>query len=514
MSLNSSLSIATSGLANISAQFVTLSQNIANVSTPGYADETNGQEALTAGGIGSGVRTGVAVAAANTVLSAALNTQVSTTSNLTTTQTALQALDATLGTPGQGDDLSSLLGNLQTSFATLQSDPSSQPQQSAVVNAASTLAQSINNISDTITQQRQAAQDDLTTAVNALNGTLSQIGQLNQAIVAGNQAGTSVADLVNQRSGALQTLAGLVSYQSFDQPDGSVQLIANGGLILPTQAGTTPFTAPTGATPPQSFYPGGGLSGITLNGADVTSGLTGGEIGADITLRDTTLPTAQAQVDELAFNLATRFAGQGLTLFTDNTGNLPTATGASAASNNSSQSGYVGFAADIQVNPIISATPSLARDGTNSVVDSSTGGGDFTPNPPGGPAGFTGLITNVLDFAFGDQVQPGVSQPAPKTINLGPGGNLSAPFGGDPSLSDFTASIVSGLAEQSANVTANLTTSSSLETSLSSQLTSQTGVNVDSELSKMLTLQNAYGANARVLNAVQTMFTQILDAVQ
>jgi flagellar hook-associated protein 1 len=514
MSLNSALSVATSGLANINAQFVTMSQNVANVSTPGYAEETNTQQSLTAGGVGMGVTTGVAVAASNAVLSTALNNQVSTSSNLTTTQTALQALDAALGTPGQGDDLPSLLGNLQTSFATLQSDPSNQSQQSVVVNAASTLAQSINNVSDTITEQRQAAQDDLTTAVNALNDTLSQIGQLNHEIVAGNQAGTSVADLQNQRNDALQTLSGLVSYQSFDQPDGSVELITAGGVILPTQAGTTPFTAPTGATPPQAYYPGGGLTGITMNGTDVTSGLTGGEIGADITLRDATLPTAQAQMDELAYNLANRFASQGLTLFTDNAGNLPTATGPTGTNTGGSQSGYVGFASGIQVNPTVSAAPSLVRDGTNSVVDSATGGGDFTPNPTGGPAGFTGLITNVLDYTFGDQAQPGVSQPAPNTANLGPGGNLSAPYGGDPSLSDYASSIVSGLSAQSANVTANLTTANGMQTSLSAQLNSQTGVNVDSEMSKMLTLQNAYGANARVLNAVQTMFTQILDAVQ
>jgi flagellar hook-associated protein 1 FlgK len=509
MSLNSALSVATSGLANINAQFVTMSQNVANVSTPGYAQETNSQQAITAGGVGMGVRTGVAVAAANAVLSAALNDQVSTTSNLTTTQTALQAVDAALGTPGQGDDLGSMLGNLQTSFATLASDPSNQSQQSAVVNAASSLAQSINTIGNTITEQRQAAQDDLATAVNSLNDTLSRIGQLNHEIVAGNQAGTSVADLTNQRNGALQTLAGLVSYQTFDQPDGSVELITDGGLILPTQEGTTPFTAPSGQTPPQAYYPDGGLQGIAMNGQDVTAGLTGGQIGADIALRDTTLPTAQAQMDEFAYNLANRFAGQGLTLFTDETGNLPTATGTGSA-----QSGYVGFASAIQVNPAVSATPSLVRDGTNAVTDSATGGSDFTPNPAGGPAGFTGLVMRVLDYTFSDQVQAGVAQPAPNTTNLGPGGNLSAAYSGDPSLTDYASSIVSGLSEQSANVTTNLTTANGMQSSLSSQLTSQTGVNMDSELSKMLTLQNAYGANARVMSAVQTMFTQILDAVQ
>ena len=50
------------------------------------------------------------------------------------------------------------------------------------------------------------------------------------------------------------------------------------------------------------------LTCVTLNGTDVTSALTGGQIGADIALRDTTLPTAQAQLDEFSYSLANRFA--------------------------------------------------------------------------------------------------------------------------------------------------------------------------------------------------------------
>ena len=47
-------------------------------------------------------------------------------SNGQTTQTALQAIDSVLGTPGAGTDLGSLLGNLQNSFSTLLTDPGSQ----------------------------------------------------------------------------------------------------------------------------------------------------------------------------------------------------------------------------------------------------------------------------------------------------------------------------------------------------------------------------------------------------
>jgi flagellar hook-associated protein 1 FlgK len=47
---------------------------------------------------------------------------------------------------------------------------------------------------------------------------------------------------------------------------------------------------------PNAFYPGGGIQGIMLDGADVTGVLRGGQIGANIALRDTTLPTDQAEL--------------------------------------------------------------------------------------------------------------------------------------------------------------------------------------------------------------------------
>jgi len=38
-------------------------------------------------------------------------------------------------------------------------------------------------------------------------------------------------------------------------------------------------------------------------------------------------------------------------------------------------------------------------------------------------------------------------------------------------------------------------------------------VNIDAEMSQMIVLQNAYGANARVISTIQTMWTQLLQAV-
>ncbi|HBK06415.1 MAG TPA: flagellar hook-associated protein FlgK [Acetobacteraceae bacterium] len=502
MSLDSALSIAAGGLANINTQFALVSQNVANAATPGYALEVSNQQSVTADGIGMGVRTGPATLQIDQALQSSVVQQNAIVSGGQTTQTALQAIDSVLGTPGSGTDLGSLLGNLQNTFSALLTDPSNQTQQSAVVSSATSLAQGINSLSAAYGAQRQAAQDGIASAVGTLNSTLATIGQLSNQIIALKPTNQSSADLENQRNAAVQTLSRLVDIKTAEQPNGDLAIFTTSGLTLPTRDGATPFSIADATTPVTASYPGGGLPGIMLNGGDVTSQMTGGQIGANITLRDTTLPTDQAELDEFSQGLSSRFAAQGLALFTDPTGNVPSGGGAPA------QSGYVGYAATIQVSPTVSGNPSLVRDGTNAT-------GTFTPNPTGGPAGFTALINNVINYTFGTQSQSGVSQPALNTNGLGPAGNLAAPFNAtNGALSDFASSLVSSQAQQSATATANLTTQQALQTSLNARATAVSGVNMDTEMSQMLSLQNAYSANARVISAVQSMFTQLLQAVQ
>ena len=161
MGLDSTLSIAGGGLANINAQFALISQNVANAATPGYAVEVSTQQSLTADGVGLGVHTGPAAIQVNQALQTSVVQQNATVTGLQTTQTSLQAIDSVLGTPGSGTDIGSLLGNLQDSFSTLLTNPSNQTQQSAVVSSAATLAQGINTLSTAYSTQRQAVQNDL-----------------------------------------------------------------------------------------------------------------------------------------------------------------------------------------------------------------------------------------------------------------------------------------------------------------------------------------------------------------
>jgi flagellar hook-associated protein 1 len=515
MSLAGALSIATSGLASVSAQLALVSHNVANASTPSYSVENFDPQSLTAGGVGMGVMTGPAVRSVNQALQGATLTQGSTVAGLQTTQAALQSIDAISGTPGQGNDLGSLLGDLQNQFSTLLNDPANPTQQSTVVASAATLAQGINTLSNAYTTQRQTAQNSIVAEVGTANSALNTIGSLSAQIVALQANGRSTADLENQRDAAVQTLAQLVSVNVLAQANGNMVVTTASGVTLPTPgspgapagASSGPLSVTGANVQPGSYYPGGGIGGIMLGGVDVTDQLTGGQLGANVTLRDTTLPTYQAELDEFSQNMASGFAAQGLTLFTDPNQNVPAGGGTPV------QSGYVGFAAEIQVDPAVQADPSLVVDGNITVAGSPTGSGPFTPNPANGPAGFTTLITNVLNYTFGADAQPGVPQPPANTTGLGASGTLSAPFAAPQTLGAFAAAITGAEANDSANATSQLGTEQAVQTTLTNQLSSQSGVNLDQQMSLMIQLQNAYGANAKVMGAVQNMFTDLLQEV-
>jgi flagellar hook-associated protein 1 FlgK len=68
-------------------------------------------------------------------------------------------------------------------------------------------------------------------------------------------------------------------------------------------------------------------------------------------------------------------------------------------------------------------------------------------------------------------------------------------------------------AQDSASTSSQLSTEQAVQTTLSSKLSSQSGINMDTEMSNMIALQNAYGANAKVIAAVQTMWAQLLNTV-
>ena len=508
MRLDGALSIASVSLRNIDTQLGLVSNNVANAGTPDYTAEVGRQESIVAGGQGLGVRTDAAGRAIDLALQRSVFQQDTVVAGLTTTTNGLSAIDAVLGTPGQGNDLGSLLGKMGDAFSALLGDPSNASRQAAIVSAAGALTSGINGTSDAYTRQRQAAQNDIVGAVAAANEQLSQIGSLSNRIVAAQSGGQSTADLENLRDAAVHTLGGLLSIKTLVHSNGDLAVFTASGSQLSTRATTGPLQTSAATIGSGAYYPGGGIPAVTLNGVDITSQLQGGKLGASIVLRDKTLPGFQGELDEFSQSLASRFDAQGLALFTDPTGAVPANGGKPA------QAGYVGFSGSIQVNPAISANPALIRDGSHDVAGSATGASAFTVNPAGGPAGFTALIGRILTYALGSEAQSGVAQPVPAASGLGPDGSLGAPYLPGTTLAGHIGALVSAQAGVSAAASGQLSTEQTVQTTLSSRLNAVSGVNMDTEMAHMLQLQNAYQANARIISSVQSMFNDLLQAIR
>ena len=501
MSLSSVLGIASSGLANVNQQLGVVSQNVANANTPGYARESAANIDLTAGGAGFGVRTGPATEAVDAALEAALNGQNADVAGAQVRSAALAAVDAAQGATGAGNDLASQVGALQDAFTALSADPSNQARQASAVSAARTLAGGVQGQAAAYTAARQTAQDGLVTDIASLNTAVSAIGTLSERIIALQAQGSSTADLQGQRAAQEQTAAQLGGLRFLPAANGDVTAVVNGAVVN-TRAASGPFSVS-----PATLGSGSVAPPVLLSGADVTAQVTSGSIGARVALRDQELPQAQAGLDEFAKTLADRLGNQGLSLFTTPAGAAPAGGGVPV------QSGYIGFSTVISVNPAVVATPSLVRDGTQAVAAGQGGASAFTPNPAGGPAGFSTLITRVLQYGFGSQAQAGTPQPPPAIAGLGSSSTATLPYSPGATLQSFAANLAASQAQAAGSAQNTLATNQALQATLQSKLTAETGVSIDAELSNMVVLQNAYGANAKIVTAAQAMWTALLNAV-
>ncbi|WP_428377487.1 flagellar hook-associated protein FlgK [Lichenicoccus sp.] len=539
MSLNTSLSIASSGLNAVQYQLAVSSQNVSNASTPGYVTEIANVGSRDADGAASGVVVQPTTLALNNALQNSLYVENASVAGLGVTVNALSAVSAAQGSTTDATDsntLTSLVGNLQDAFTTLDSDPSSAVQQQTVVDSASALAQSINSLSGTYQSQRQEAQAAIPVTLDTINSNLTTIGTLSGQIMELQATGGDTADLQNQRLDAMTTLSSSLGVVFTPTSTGDMLVSTTSGLALPTRptggpllsAGAAPVTAASGYV--ASAAPGATttIPPITLNGLDVTASLTGGTIGANIVLRDTTLPTMQAELDAFSTTLATRFSGAGLNLFTNAGGWSPDPNAATDPTQAPAgtpwdstlvtvpqtiplpANGELGFSAEIQVNPLVTASPTLVRDGQDSAV---TGAATFLANSAGGPAGFTTLIDGILSSTFGTQTITGTSQAASSTAGLGLTGALSAPYAGSGDLGSLATTLTSSQAETIGLATTQQSTGTDMQTTLQAALTSSSGVSIDDEMSKIVALQNAYEANAKVVTSVQSMFSALLAAV-
>ena len=320
MSLSVARYAAYSALMATETQISVTSANIANADTDGYTQKTATQVSTQSGSTGSGtVITGIS-SNVDKLLLKSLNQSESALGAATATDSYASQLATLFGSTTSSSDgdagtsLANTLASLQTALTDLADTPESTTLKAQVVNDLDDLASQLRSTSSQVQSLRSDADQSIASDVDSANTLLSTINDLNKQITAAGANGSSTADLEDQRNTALKNLSSLMDINYYTSSSGAVQVYTGSGKALLDGGGVHSLSFSTaGTVTAGSAYVAGsassGLSGITVDGTDITSQITSGSIGAELTARDETLPAVQDELDQFATQLADALNG-------------------------------------------------------------------------------------------------------------------------------------------------------------------------------------------------------------
>jgi len=482
--------ISGTSLSTISSEINVISRNISNANTAGYATRTAN---LVTGPSGSAEIASILRATNPELFRSQLqatsgNAQASAlSSGIDQIAQFLSLSNSTVGASSP----SAYISKFEKALQQYDSSPSDSTVAGTVVTAAKDLTNSLNQATTLVQGVRQSADTQIGASVSSINSILGQFQQVNTAIVSGTGAGQDVSDLQEQRDQLLNQLSSQIGISTVTR--------ANNDTVILTDSGVTLFeTTPRSVTfsPTATLSPGQSGNAVYVDGVQVTgqgaaAPLQSGQIVGLTQLRDTVAPQYQSQLDEVARGLVSAFAE------TDQTGGgaspmpglftFPGATGVPGATV------VPGLAGQIQINakadPSQGGNASLIRDG-------GIAGSAYTYNKTGASL-YTGRIEQLLS-----------SLSAPQSFDASTG------LGASVSVKSFAASSDGWLASQQQGADNAATYQSALLSQSSQALSNTVGVNLDSQMSKMLDLENSYQATAKLMSTIDSMYTTLFNAIK
>lgn len=617
MSLTQALTAALDGLTATQSGMALVAANVANSGTPGYTEKTQTLDTVTAGGSNVGVDVASVNRQLNTFLQSQLRTESSGGSYADLVNQIYQQLQQVYGNPSSSTSLQATYSNFTGALQSLASDPSNYSAQSGVIAAGQALAGQLNGLTTSVQNLRSSCEQGLSDSVTSANNLLQDIAGIN-AQVAGMPSESATTDtLLDQRDEDIDQLANLMDIRVVPGAGSQVTVYTSTGLELAGTAASTLSFNSHGTLSAQALWNANpALSGtgtITLtspNGGTTdliaTNAIKSGQIGAYLQMRDTILPQAQSQLDQIAASMSSALSDyqtSGAPVssgsqsgFTVDVGNL--LAGNDVTVNYTSPPGNTPHTLTIEAVDDPTALPLPSPDPNNPVVgvDFSAGmAGAVTQlnsmlnsklqfsNPAGttlqvlnggpgtgititsvtatatqtglsagtsqlpfftdGSAPYSGAVTSggseALGYAGRIQVNPALltdpadlvsyqagtqsgdptrpnflaSQLTTGTFSFNPQtgiGTSASPYNG--TITSYIGQVLSSQGAAAASAQSLSQGQDVVVNSLQQSFNSTSGVNVDNEMANLLTLQNAYSANARVLTTVNQLFTVLLQA--
>jgi flagellar hook-associated protein 1 FlgK len=231
--LNGILSSALSALQTNQAALNVVSNNIANINTPGYAQRTVNEQPLVTGG----QLAGVDIADVQRVVNQFLQQEslyAGAGSAQYTAQTGVYSqLNGLLGQPGDDTSLTSQLDAVSSALGSASLSPSSSTSQQSVVASLQSFASTVSGLSSSISNLQGQVDQQISSSIGTVNGLLSQINSLNQQILSTAASGNSGSSgLLDQRDQAVQSLSQLIGVRVSQQSNGELSISTQDGVNL------------------------------------------------------------------------------------------------------------------------------------------------------------------------------------------------------------------------------------------------------------------------------------------
>ena len=311
MSLSNILGAAVSGLSASQAGIKSISNNIANIGTPGYARERVSLSTGVTQGRANGVVIGETTRVADRFLEQTVYLRAGDMGRAEVTANYMERLQAFLGAPGAESGVPARLDAISAAAISLTSGQSSPQNASAFVAEVQDAIGSLRQLDEDVQVLRGDVESEVGYAVESVNNLLERIHGLNATVAQLRGLGRSAGGAEGQRMSALEELSGMMKVAIREQPDGRVNIeTASGAVLLDGRLRQLSYPSP-GDGVAQPTYPvidirftNGAGEPTTSTGETLESAAVGGKLGGLLDLRDRALPEFSDQLGSLFGGLA------------------------------------------------------------------------------------------------------------------------------------------------------------------------------------------------------------------
>ena len=380
------LSIGSSALQSLQKAINITGYNIANVNTEGYS-----KQVVNFSSTSGGVEITSIERNYNFYLSREVQDRTAGKSAADASSNLASRLSTLLTDPATS--ASGVLDNFFSAVQDVANNPSTTPERQVLLGEAQSLTDRFRFIDGRIEELGNEINLRKQTIVSDINGLTANIANLNlQISEETNRTGTAPPDLFDARDRALTDLAELVGYTILENEDGSFNVTMGGGQPLVSEFNSYNLSVFTSTTNPKALA----IAGKTAN-SDISSRISGGELGGLIDFRTNSLEPAQAQLGLIATTLSASFnAQQALGL--DLNGNAGTALFSSTSPtvvSSSSNSGSAVITATIaDASALTGDRYQLSYDGANWSLKNIATGATQAVAPPATVDGFTMTVAS------------------------------------------------------------------------------------------------------------------------